>query len=61
MFGRRVPPKYVLLFSVLFALACAALAVYLVTTQSWIGAAVSGVLAIWFAIDSVRAWSWQRK
>ena len=53
--------KYVLLFSVLLALTCGALAVYFVTHQSWVAAGVLGVLAVWFAVDAARAWSWQKK
>ncbi|GAA4004696.1 hypothetical protein GCM10022631_14640 [Deinococcus rubellus] len=61
MFGRRVPVKYVLLFSVLLALVCAAIAVYFAQGHNWIAAAILGVLAVWFAVDAVRAWSWKKK
>ncbi len=61
MFGRRVPTKYVLLFSVLLALVCGAIAVYFAQGRSWVAAGVLGVLAVWFAVDAVRAWSWQKK
>lgn len=61
MFGRRVPAKYVLLFSVLLALVCGAIAVYFAQQQSWIATAILGVLAVWFTVDALRAWSWQKK
>ncbi len=61
MFGRRVPVKYVLLFSVLLALVCASVAIYFARGQSWVAAGILGMLAVWFAVDAARAWSWQKK
>ena len=61
MFGRRVPVKYVLLFSVLLALICGGLAAYFFTRHSWVAAVILGVLAVWFAVDAARARSWQKK
>lgn len=61
MFGRRVSVKYVLLFSVLLAFLCASVAVYFARGHSWVAAGVLGVLAVWFAVDALRAWSWQKK
>ncbi|AZI43298.1 hypothetical protein EHF33_11550 [Deinococcus psychrotolerans] len=61
MFGRRVPVKYVLLFSVLLALVCGGTAIYFAQQRSWIATALLGVLAIWFAVDALRAWSWKKK
>lgn len=53
--------KYVLLFSVLLALVCGAIAVYFAQQQRWVATAILGVLAVWFTVDAVRAWSWQKK
>ena len=61
MFGRRVPLKYVLLFSIIAALLCAGFAVYAGLRQSYVTAGVLAVLAVWFTVDALRARSWQQK
>ena len=61
MFGRRVSVKNVLLFSIVAAVVCAAIALYFALHQSWIGAGILGVLAVWFTVDAVRSYGWQKK
>ncbi|ANE42589.1 hypothetical protein [Deinococcus puniceus] len=60
MFGRRVPPHLVLLFSVLLALACAVAAFFALRAESWVTGAIGLILAVWFAVDAVRAYGWQK-
>ena len=61
MFGRRVPVKTVLLFSIIAALLCAGFALYAALRQSYLTAGILAVLAVWFTIDALRARGWQQK
>lgn len=58
MFGRRVPPHIVFAFSALLAVLCAAGAVLALQTHAWVWVAVGAILAVWFAVDTVRSYSW---
>ena len=58
MFGRRVPPHIVFAFSVALAVLCAVLAFLAAQSQSWVWAGVAAVLAVWFAVDAFRSFSW---
>ena len=58
MFGRRVPPHIVFAFSVALAVLCAVLAFLATQSQSWVWAGVAAVLAVWFAVDAFRSFSW---
>jgi uncharacterized membrane protein YccC len=58
MFGRRVPPHIVFTFSVALAVLCAVLAFLAAQSQSWVWAGVAAVLAVWFAVDAFRSFSW---
>ena len=56
---RRLPARNVLVFSLLAALACLVLAVWLGMNQTmW--ALLPAALTVWFAIDSWRAWTWSQ-
>jgi hypothetical protein len=56
---RRLPARNVFVFSLMAALACLVLTVWLgVNKTPW--ALLPGALTLWFAIDSYRAWSWSR-
>ena len=61
MFGRRVPPHIVLALSLLLAVLCAVPAVRYAMAERWLPAVLWGVVAVWFAVDAVRAYGWQRK
>ncbi|SMB95911.1 hypothetical protein [Deinococcus hopiensis] len=61
MFGRRVPPHIVLALSLLLAVVCAVPAVRYGLAGSWLPALLWGAVAVWFAVDAVRAYRWQRK
>ncbi|MBB5236203.1 hypothetical protein [Deinococcus budaensis] len=61
MFGRRVPPHLVLILSVLLAALCAVLAVRYGLAGNAVAALIWGVLAVWFAVDALRARAWQKK
>jgi hypothetical protein len=57
---RRLPARNVFVFSLMAALACLVLTVWLgVNKTPW--ALLPGALTLWFAIDSYRAWSWSRE
>lgn len=58
MFGRRVPPHVVFASSVALAVLCAVGAVLAFRAHSWLWLGVAGVLAVWFAVDAVRSYSW---
>ncbi|MGM9320443.1 hypothetical protein [Deinococcus aquaticus] len=58
MFGRRVPPHIVFASSVALAVLCAVLAFLATQSQSWVWVAVAAVLAVWFAVDAFRSFSW---
>ncbi len=58
MFGRRVPPHIVFAFSVALAVLCAVLAFLATQSHSWVWAGVAAVLAVWFAVDAFRSFSW---
>ncbi|MBX8463745.1 hypothetical protein [Deinococcus sp. RIT780] len=58
MFGRRVPPHIVFASSVALAALCAVLAFLATQSQSWVWAGVAAVLAVWFAVDAFRSFSW---
>ncbi len=56
---RRLPARNVLVFSLLAAVACLVLAVWLGFNRTpW--ALLPAALTVWFAIDSWRAWTWSR-
>ena len=61
MFGRRVPPHLVLILSVLLAALCAVPAVRYGLAGNAVAALIWGVLAVWFAVDALRARAWQKK
>jgi uncharacterized membrane protein YdbT with pleckstrin-like domain len=61
MFGRRVSVKNVLMFSIIAAVVCGLAAAYFASQQSWIATGILGVLALWFAVDAVRSYGWQKK
>lgn len=61
MFGRRVSVRNVLVFSIVAAVVCAAVALYFALQHGWVGAGILGVLAVWFAVDAVRSYGWQKK
>lgn len=57
---RRLPARNVFVFSLMAALACLVLTVWLGVNQTpW--ALLPGALTLWFAIDSYRAWTWSRE
>ncbi|WP_019010944.1 hypothetical protein [Deinococcus aquatilis] len=60
MFGRRVPPHLVFLLSLLLALACAVAAFFALRAESWVTGAIGLILGVWFAVDAVRAYGWQK-
>ncbi|MFC6749888.1 hypothetical protein [Deinococcus aquaticus] len=44
--------------SVALAVLCAVLAFLATQSQSWVWVAVAAVLAVWFAVDAFRSFSW---
>lgn len=59
MFGRRrVPPNIVFLLSLLLALVCGFVAYQAYMGQKTVMAVIFGILAVWFAIDTVRSFGW---
>ena len=58
MFGRRVPPQIVFMFSVVLALLCAIGAVAALRSGSWVWIAVLGGLTVWFSVDALRSYGW---
>ncbi|WP_019586538.1 hypothetical protein [Deinococcus apachensis] len=62
MFGRRVPPRIVFLLSLVLAVLCAVPAVRYGAAGNWLPTLLWGAVAVWFAVDAVRAYGWtQRK
>ncbi|WP_102125558.1 hypothetical protein [Deinococcus planocerae] len=61
MFGRRVPPHIVFALSVVLALLCAVPAVRYGLTARWLPALLWGAVAVWFAVDAVRAHGWRQQ
>ncbi|MFC4639134.1 hypothetical protein [Deinococcus hohokamensis] len=61
MFGRRVPPHIVFALSLVLAVLCALWAYAAWRAGSLIWAGVAGVLAIWLAVDAVRAYGWAQE
>lgn len=61
MFGRRVPPHIVFSLSVVLALLCAVPAVRYGLAGNWLPALLWGAVAVWFAVDAVRAYGWKQK
>ena len=57
---RRMPARTALIFSIVAALLCAALAVWLGLHHT-LWALLPAGLAVWFAVDSWRAWGWTRQ
>jgi Flp pilus assembly protein TadB len=57
---RRLPAKNVFVFSLLAAVACLILAVWLSMNQT-LWALLPAALTVWFAVDSWRAWSWSKE
>ncbi|PNY81639.1 hypothetical protein [Deinococcus koreensis] len=60
MFGRRVPPQIVFMFSVVLALLCAIGAVATLRAGNWVWFAILGGLTVWFTVDAVRSYGWAR-
>ena len=56
---RRMPAQTALIFSVIAALACVILAVWLMVNHTF-WALLPTALAVWFAVDSWRAWGWTK-
>ena len=56
---RRLPARNVLVFSLLAALACLVLTVWLGMNHT-VWALLPAALTVWFGIDSWRAWTWSR-
>ena len=56
---RRLPARHVFVFSLMAALACLVLAVWLGMNRTpW--ALLPAALTLWFMLDSWRAWNWSR-
>ena len=56
---RRLPARHVFVFSLMAALACLVLAVWLGMNRTpW--ALLPAALTVWFVLDSWRAWGWSR-
>ena len=56
---RRLPARHVFVFSLMAALACLVLTVWLgMNRTSW--ALLPAALTLWFVVDSWRAWNWSR-
>ena len=56
---RRLPARHVFVFSLMAALACLVLAVWLGMNHTpW--ALLPAALTLWFVLDSWRAWNWSR-
>lgn len=58
---RRLSVSKVLLFSSLFFVAMVGLAVWSFVIGGTLAATVFGLLALWFAIDVLRALAWRRQ
>ncbi len=56
---RRLPARNVFVFSLLAAVACLILAVWLGMNQT-LWALLPAALSVWFSVDSWRAWSWSK-
>lgn len=61
MFGRRVPANVVFLLSLLLAVVCGFIAYRAFVSQNTVAAVISGILAVWFAVDAVRSFAWTRR
>ncbi|WP_310583258.1 hypothetical protein [Deinococcus sp.] len=56
---RRLPARHVFVFSLMAALACLVLTVWLGMNRTpW--ALLPAALTLWFVVDSWRAWNWSR-
>ncbi|GGJ89518.1 hypothetical protein [Deinococcus aquiradiocola] len=56
---RRMPARNVFIFSLLAAVACLILTVWLgMNGTAWL--LLPAVLTVWFGIDSWRAWNWSK-
>ena len=60
MFGRRVPPRVVFALSLVLAALCLVPAVRYGVAGNWLPALVWGAVAVWFAVDAVRAYGWKK-
>lgn len=59
MFGRRrVPPNVVFLLSLLLAVVCGFVAYRAYAAHNTVPMIIFGILAVWFAVDTVRSFSW---
>ena len=56
---RRLPARNVFIFSLLAAVACLILAVWLGMNQT-LWALLPAALTGWFSVDSWRAWAWSK-
>lgn len=62
MFGRRrVPPNIVFMLSLLLALVCGFVAYQAYMGQRMTMTIIFGILALWFAIDTIRSFSWIKR
>ncbi|WP_034386363.1 hypothetical protein [Deinococcus sp. YIM 77859] len=60
MFGRRVPPRVILVLSLVLAVLCAVPAFRYGQAGNWLAALLWGAVAVWFAVDAIRAYGWTR-
>lgn len=58
MFGRRVPPHIVFALSLVLAALCVVPAVRYGLGGRWLPALLWAALAVWFAVDAARSYSW---
>ncbi|ULH14777.1 hypothetical protein MF271_12350 [Deinococcus sp. KNUC1210] len=56
---RRMPAQTAMIFSLIAALACVVLAVWLGLNHTF-WALLPAALAVWFAVDTWRAWGWTK-
>lgn len=61
MFGRRVPPRIVFVLSLLLAVLCGLIALHYGQAARWLPTLLWAALALWFAVDAVRAYGWWKK
>lgn len=57
---RRLKAGQVLILSVIFAVVCLAVTVWLLVESNFLFALLPAALAVWFGVDAYRAWRWTR-
>ncbi|ADV68886.1 hypothetical protein [Deinococcus maricopensis] len=57
---RRLPPQTVAILSLLAAALCAIPAVRYGLAHNWLPTLLWGAVAVWFAVDGIRALGWSR-